>query len=119
VEALRPALEHGSSRSGRWLRSRRLQLALWLAVAEGLLVVVGIIPVWLALVVAAATLVFYLFVGRTIRADGVRQTLWVVAASQVLVALVPLLLLVLGVLAIMALVVLAGIAVVVLLANRR
>ena len=34
------AIEHGSSRSGRWLRERRLRLTLWIAAVEGLLYVV-------------------------------------------------------------------------------
>src|SRR6266550_3630568 len=33
-----PMIEAGSTRIGRWLRERRLRLALWVAVVEGLLV---------------------------------------------------------------------------------
>jgi len=33
-------LEHGTTKSGRWLRARRTRLALWIAVIEGILVAV-------------------------------------------------------------------------------
>ena len=52
-------------RAGRWLRERRLRLALWIAVVEGLLVVFDVIPGWPALVVGALVVVFYVFVGRS------------------------------------------------------
>ena len=32
-----PAIEHGSSRTGRWLRERRFRFTLWIAAVEGLL----------------------------------------------------------------------------------
>jgi len=28
-------IEHGTSKSGRWLRARRVRLVLWVAVVEG------------------------------------------------------------------------------------
>jgi hypothetical protein len=113
------AIEHRSSRTGRWLRARRLRLALWIAVAEGLLVVFDIIPGWVALVVGAIVVAFYFFVGRGLRADTIRQASWVAAASQLMVALIPVLLFVVGTLAIIGLAILAIIALVVLFADRR
>src|SRR5215207_8665445 len=83
------AIEHGSTRAGRWLRARRLRIALWIAVIEGLLVIFHVIPVWAALLVAAAVLAFYLFVGRDLRSDVLRQASWVAAGSQALVAMIP------------------------------
>ena len=117
---LRPlAIEHGTSRHARWLRTRRLRLALWIAVAEGILVVADIVPGWIALGVAAGVIAFYLFYGREARSDTVRQASWIGAASQVCVALVPALVLVVGALALVAVVVLAVIALLVLFADRR
>jgi hypothetical protein len=113
------AIEHRSSRTGRWLRARRLRLALWIAVAEGLLVIFDVIPGWTALLVGALILAFYLLLGRRLRSDTVRQASWVAAASQVFVALVPVLLFFVGILAVIALAVLAAIALVALLADRR
>jgi hypothetical protein len=113
------AIEHRSSRAGRWLRARRLRLALWIAVGEGLLVIFDVIPRWTALLVGALILAFYLFLGRRLRSDAGRQATWVAAASQVFVALVPVLLFFVGILAVIALAVLAAIALVALLADRR
>lgn len=117
---LRPyALEHGGSRAGRWLRARRLRLALWAAVAEGVLVVAGVVPGRTALVVAVTVIAIYLVVGRAARSDALRQTTWIAAASQVLVALVPVLVFVVGALALVAVAVLAIVALVALVADRR
>jgi hypothetical protein len=119
VEATRPALEHGLSRGGRWLRVRRLQLALWIAVAEAVLILFGVVPRWPALAVAALLIVFYLLAGRQLRSDIARQASWVAATSQVLVALIPALVFLVGALALVAIVVLAGLALIVLVADRR
>ncbi len=45
-------VEHGSSRSGRWLRRNRIRIALWTAVVEAALVLFGVIPKWPAFLVA-------------------------------------------------------------------
>ena len=113
------AIEHRSSRSGRWLRARRLKIALWIAVAEGLLIVFDVIPGWTALVVGALVVAFYFFVGRERRSDTVRHGSWIAAASQLFVALVPVLLFVVGTLAIIVLAILAVVALVALFADRR
>ena len=47
------AIEHGSSRSGRWLRERRLRITLWIAAIEGLLYLFGVLHWWAAFVLAA------------------------------------------------------------------
>ena len=117
---LRPyALEHRTSRAGRWLRARRLKLALWLAVVEGILVVFHVIPGWTALVVAAVVIALYLFVGRNVRSDTVRQVSWIAAGSQICVALVPVVAFVVGALALIVVAVLALIAAAALFADRR
>src|ERR671930_108408 len=85
-------IEAGSTRSGRWLRERRLRIALWIAVLEGILLLVHAIPRWWALIVAAAVIAFYLFMYRSLRSDTGRQVAWIAAASQAFVALVPVLL---------------------------
>ena len=45
-------IDHGASKAGLWLRQRRTQIALWIAVIEGLLVAVHFINRWLAISVA-------------------------------------------------------------------
>jgi len=119
VELRGSALEHGSTRPGRWLRERRTRIALLVAVAEGILVVAGVIPEWVALAVAAAAIVLYLAYGRRVRSDSARQTAWIAALSQSLVALIPLLLFVLTALAFLALAVIAVFALIALFADRR
>lgn len=112
-------VEHGSSRGGRWLRERRLRIALWIAVIEGALVVFDVIPWWAALVAAGAVLAFYIWFGRTSSSSTLRQSTWIAAASQVMVALVPVLVIIVGGLALIAVAVLAVIALVFLFSDRR
>jgi hypothetical protein len=119
MELRHAALEHGTSRAGRWLRARRLRIALWIAVIEAVLVVFDAIPGWIALLTAAIVILFYVVVGRELRADAVRQSTWILAMSQVFVALVPVLVFVVGALALIAVGVLALIALFALFAGRR
>jgi hypothetical protein len=119
VELRHPALEHGTSRTGRWLRARRVRVALWIAVIEGVLVLFDVIPEWAALVTGAAVIAFYLFIGRELPSDTGRQISWIAALSQVCVALVPVLVFFIGVLAVIALALLAVVALVALFADRR
>jgi hypothetical protein len=114
-----PAIEQGSTRPGRWLRERRVKIALWIAVIEGILVVVEVIPGWIALVVGVALVAFYFFVGRNLRQDTLRETSWMAALSQVFLAFVPVLMFIATVVAILALVVIAIVALVALFADRR
>ena len=113
-----PVLEHRETRGARWLREQRLRVALWIAVAEGLLVVLGVIPAWAALGFAAAGLGFYLLAGRNLPGTA-RDVSWIVALAQVCVALVPALVFVVGALALMAVAAFAIVALVALLADRR
>src|SRR5436305_11498716 len=94
-----PALEHGSSRAGRWLRARRVRIAFWIAAIEGLLVVVHAISWWLAVAVAALLVFGWFSFGHRLRSDTARQAGWIAAVSQALVALVPILVIVVGTLA--------------------
>ena len=119
MELRRPAIEHRTSNLGRWLRERRLQLGVVIALVEGLLIVFDVIPGLLAALVAILVIVFYLAVGRNLDSDALRQASWIGALSQVFVAFVPVLLFVAAALALVALAILAVIAVFALLADRR
>jgi hypothetical protein len=88
-------------------------------VVEGVLVVFDVIPGWTALLVAAAVIALYLFVGRSVRSDTVRQATWIAATSQICVALVPVVAFVVGALALIVVAVLALIAAAALFADRR
>lgn len=103
----------------RWLRERRLRIALGVALVEGILVVVDVIPEWLAIVVGAAIVAYWWLAGRNYGWQLARQVSWTAAMSQVFVALVPVLAFVLTALAVVALVILAVVALVALLADRR
>ena len=111
-------IEHGTSRSGRWLRARRTRIALWIAVIEGLLVAVHVIP-WVAGILGAALIVVLAFwVLRNIRSDTIHQLAWIAGVSQAFVALVPILVIVIGTLALIAVAVLALVALAALFADR-
>jgi hypothetical protein len=112
-------LEHRTSRQGRWLRERRIRLALWIALIEGLLIVVDVIPWGLAIVVAVAVVIAYFGLRDRITSDTVRQGLWVAAASQALVATVPVVLAVATVAALVVLALIGIAALLVLLGDRR
>ena len=113
-------IDHGSSRTGRWLRERRLRIALWIAALEGLLIVIHAIGRWPAIIVAGAILVAYLLGGRTIKSDAGYQLMWIVAASQAMVALVPLIWwFITRVIAIILVAALAVVALVFLFGDRR
>jgi hypothetical protein len=112
-------VEHGSSRGGRWLRRNRLRLALWIAVLEGLLVLVDVIPTWTAIAVAVGLVLFYVIVGRNVPSDTVRQVSWIGAVSQLLVATLPILIALLTMVAIIVLVIIAAVALALLFLDRR
>src|SRR5204863_254903 len=89
----------GSSRFGRWLHYRRVRIAFWIAVAEGVLIVFHAISWWAAIVIAALVLASWFSFAHRLRSDTVRQAGWTLAVSQALVALVPVLVLIVGTLA--------------------
>jgi hypothetical protein len=83
------AIEHGSSRPGRWLRARRFRLTLWIAAIEGLLYLLGVFNWWIVVALAAIAVLVWMYAGRTSRSDMIRQATWVFAVSQLLVLCVP------------------------------
>jgi hypothetical protein len=109
-----PVLEHRSSRTGRWLRARRIRIAFWIAVIEGLLVVVHAISWWLAVAIAVLVIVGWFSLAHRLRTDTPRQLWWIAAVSQALVALVPILVIIVGTLALIVVGVLAVVALVLL-----
>jgi hypothetical protein len=114
-----PALEHGTTRGGRWLRRYRVRIAVWVAVVEGALLVVGAIDRWGALFVAAVVIAAYFVLRPRVQSPLGRDVLWAAAVSQALVALVPILVIVVGTLALIAVGILAVVALIVLFSDRR
>ena len=112
-------IEHGATSVGRRLRDSRLRIALVLALAEGILVLLGSIDWWIVLLLAIGAVAIYVTRGRTAKRQDVREASWIFAVSQVAVVLVPALALVLTALAVVLLVIVAVVALVVLLLDRR
>jgi hypothetical protein len=119
VELGQGALPESSTKLGRWLRERRVKIALSIAVVEGVLILLDQIAGWLALVIGAGILVFYFFVGRSLGSDAGRQATWIAALSQAALALVPIVLFLTTALAIFVLAVLAVVLLAALFIDRR
>src|SRR5919198_1767794 len=112
-------IEHRQSRAGRWLAKRRLQFALWIAVAEGIIVAVSASFSWIvALFIAVPVILLYLLYGRSADSDATRQLTWIAGASQVFVVLLAILFIVLKWIMIALIVVLAILALIFLYADR-
>ncbi|HEX9415765.1 MAG TPA: hypothetical protein VF895_03560 [Gaiellaceae bacterium] len=111
-------VEHGSSRAGRWLQERRVRIALWIAVVEGLLVAVHVINRWVAIIIAAAAVLVYFFAGRESRSHAARQVSWILATSQAAVVLIPFLLILVGTFALIAVGLLAIVALIALFSEH-
>jgi hypothetical protein len=112
-------VEHGSTPLSRWLRARRLRIAAWIAVVEGVLVLIHVLPRIPVIILAAAIIIFYFGFGRQLRADAPRQVSWIAAMSQALAILVPILAVLIWGVAVVALAVLAVVALFVLLQDRH
>ena len=111
-------VEHGASRLGLWLQQRRIQVALWIAVIEGLLVAVHVINRWVAIAIAVAAVALYFFALRESRSFTARQAGWILATSQAAVVLIPFLLFVVGTFALLAVGILAIVALIALFSDR-
>jgi hypothetical protein len=78
------AIEHGSSRAGRWLEARRVRTSLWIAIVESLVVLFSHgITKWTVIALAVLS-VFAWVAGRDNRSQVIRELLWILAASQLL-----------------------------------
>lgn len=114
-----PTIEHRQGRFGPVLRRRRLHVILWIVLIEGILVLLGAVPWWSVLLIAAAAFAVYVFFGRENSNPLVREVSWIAAVSQLVVVLVPVLAVVLTTLAIVALVLVAVGVLILLLLDRR
>jgi hypothetical protein len=113
-------IEAGSTRIGRWLRERRIRIALWTAVIEGLIAAFSHdFGRWTILVLAVIVLAFYIVAGRHLRWDAARELSWIAAASQVLAILVVIFAFILKLVAIVVIVGLALVALFYLFSDHR
>ena len=115
-----PALpEHKTTRMGRWLAQRRFQLALWIAVIEGVIVAISRDISWVvALIIAVPFILFYVLAGRTLESDAGRQLAWIAGASQTFVVLLMILFKIISLLLIIMVAVLGVIALLFLYSDR-
>jgi hypothetical protein len=114
-----PTVELSESVRGRWVRARRLRLALLIGLVESLLVVIGGFGWFWVLALAAVTVAFYVFVARRLRFHVPREIAWIAAASQLIAVMVPVLWEVAKLLAIIVILLMAAALLVMLLADRR
>jgi hypothetical protein len=112
-------IDGDSSRAGRWLRQRRIRIALWLAVFEGIVVAIKGESKWVVAIIAALVLVIYASLRDRLNWDAGRQVLWIVAASQVLALLVAIFAFILESIAVILVVIIAVAALVYLFADLR
>ena len=120
MSVTQPAIEAGSTRGGRWLKERRIRIALWVAVIEGLIAAFSAdIGRWTILIMAVIVLAFYVLAGRQMKWDVARQLSWIAAASQVLAILVVIFAFILKLVAIVVIVGLALIALYYLFSDSR
>jgi hypothetical protein len=111
-------VEHRQGPTTRWLRERRVSVAIAIAIAEGILIVAGELSKALALVVAIAVVVLYFTLADRLRAGLAREIAWIAAVSQAIVMLVPVLVILIGTLTLIAIAVI-GVLALVLLFSRR
>ena len=113
-----PAIEHGSTRTSRWLQERWVSIGVAIAIAEGLFIVLGELSKWGAVVVAVILLVAFVRFGRSLQSPTTRVSARIAALSQALVVFVPLLIGLVYAAAIFALVVIAIVALAALFRSR-
>jgi hypothetical protein len=83
------AIEHGTTKTGRWLQARRFRIVLWIAVIEGIIVAVSPnLTKWTVIAIAIPILALYVFWGRSASSHTVRQIAWIGGASQALAVVV-------------------------------
>jgi hypothetical protein len=113
-------IEHRTTRTGRWLRVRRIRLALWIAVVEGIIVAfLHDVSRWTVIALAIPLLALYLFWGRDARSDTARQITWIAGASQALAVVVVIFSFLLSWLALVLAGIFAAIALLYLLSDRH
>ena len=113
------AIDHGSSRSGRWLERRRVRISLWIAAIEALVVLLSHdVTKWTVIALAIVSVLAYLG-GRESRSHVVRSVLWIFAASQLLAVIAVILAWIVKWAVILAVVVFAVLGLVYLFVDRR
>jgi hypothetical protein len=103
---------------GNYVRQNRIKLALWIAVVEGVLTLVGLFPHWVVYGLAVIAIAFYVAAGRNYRSTLGRESSWVFAVSQAAAVLVPVVWFIARWVAITAIAVIAVVALIFLFMER-
>src|SRR5438128_1254830 len=112
-------MEHGSTRAGRWLETRRVRIAAWIAAGEAIIVLFSHnVTKWTVIAVAVVAVLAWLG-GRESGSHLVRQVLWIFAASQLLAVIAVILAWIVKWAVILAVVVFAVLGLVYLFLDRR
>ena len=120
--ASNPVINGGSQpekpSAGKLFASVWVRGALVVAVLEAVLIAVGVIPRWAAVVIAGIVIAAYFLRGRTLKNPSARQGAWAAALSQAIVLFVPIIWWIIGAAAIVILAVVAAIILIVLIVDR-
>jgi hypothetical protein len=90
----------------------------WIAVIEGLLLILHALPRLATLAIAVIVVVLFFWLGHRLRPGPIRDVAWIAAVSQAFVMLVPILAIVVGTLALVAVGILAVLALALLFTSR-
>ena len=115
--AAEPVIEHREGRGSRWLRERRLRIALLIAFVESLLVLFSDHGWWYVVGAALIAVVLY-FLARRTSSRFAHEITWVLATSQLISVLVPVLWVAVKTLAIIVLVLIGLFFLAILLLDR-
>jgi hypothetical protein len=114
-----PVVEHRESTPSRWLRERRLRIALLIAFVESLIVLFSDHGWWYVVGAAAVALFLYWLARRQSEHRLVHEATWILAVSQLIALLVPVLWVLVKTIAIIVLVALALFLLAALLLERH
>ncbi len=102
-----------------WLSQPKVKIALWIAVAEGIIVAIDRdVSRWTVIIIAVPVILFYLLAGRTLESRVGRQASWIAASSQALAVIVVILTFVIKIFALVIAGVFAVVALYLLMVER-
>jgi hypothetical protein len=116
--SVEPVVEHREHAPSRWLRERRFRIAFLIAFVESLLVLLSDHGWWYVVAAAVVAVGLYWFAHRRMENRLTREVTWILAVSQLIAVLVPVLWVLVKTIAIIVLVLLALFFLAILLLER-
>lgn len=113
-----PVIEHREGRTTVWLKERRLRAALLIGFVESILVIASQLRWFWVVAAAILALGLYYVIRQRFASGPIREVAWILAASQLIAVLVPVLWELFKLAAIIALVVIGIVVLAVLLRER-